>query len=57
MTEQSKPTPMCIYIPYINDTFTIPYIVNILEEKYKIGVIEHIEGVPKVNQKDGHGYF
>jgi hypothetical protein len=31
--------------------------VNVLEGKYKIGVIERIEGVPKVNQKDGHGYF
>ena len=58
MTEQqSKPMPTCIYIPYIQDTFTIPYIVSVLEEKYQIGVIEHIEGVPKVNQKDGHGYF
>lgn len=55
MTEQN--TPMIMYIPYIHDTFTIDYIVNVFEEKYKVGVIEHVEGVPKINQKDGHGYF
>lgn len=58
MTEQqNKTTPMIMYIPYINDSFTIKEIVDVFEVKYKIGVIEHIEGVPKVNQKDGHGYF
>ena len=59
MTEQNTPTPspMCIYIPYINDTIAITNIVYVFEEKYNIGVIDRIEGVPKVNQTNGHGYF
>ena len=57
MTEQNKSTPMIMYIPYIHNSFSIKEIVGVFQEIYKIGVIEHIEGVPKVNQKDGHGYF
>lgn len=58
MTEQQNQiTPMIMYIPYIKDSFTIKEIVDVFEGKYKIGVIDRIEGVPKVNQKDGHGYF
>ena len=46
-----------IFIPHIHDIISMNDVVNILEIRYKLGTVGHMECIPKVNQKDGHKYY
>lgn len=48
---------MSIYIPHVFADISKDMVREILEVRYKIGTIEKIECIPKVNEKDGHKYF
>ena len=48
--------PMSIYVPHVDASYTFEQIAHQFENVFELGVIERIEAVPKVNQKDGHAY-
>ena len=50
-------TPMSIYVPHIDASYTFEDIEYHFEHIFEIGVLDRIEAVPKVNQKDGHAYY
>jgi hypothetical protein len=45
-----------IYIPHVDISITKEEIVNILEIKHNLGIVEKIECIPKKNIHDGHDY-
>ena len=48
--------PMSIYVPHVDASYTFDQIAHQFENVFELGVIERIEAVPKVNQKDGHQF-
>jgi hypothetical protein len=48
--------PMSIYVPHVDASYTFDQIAHQFENVFELGLIERIEAVPKVNQKDGHAY-
>lgn len=46
-----------IYLPHVHIKNSKLFVRNILENKYKLGVISKIECIPKINQSDGHEYY
>ena len=46
-----------IYLPHVHDTDSKEFVIDVLENKFKLGVISKIECIPKINQTDGHEYY
>jgi hypothetical protein len=46
-----------IYLPHVHATDSKEFVLEVLENKFKLGVISKIECIPKINQTDGHEYY
>jgi hypothetical protein len=46
-----------IYLPHVLATDSEEFVLDILENKFNLGIISKIERIPKVNQIDGHEYY
>ena len=52
-----NPVPMSVFLPHVDTTmFSFEDIAHQFEQVFQIGVLDRIEAIPKVNQKDGHSY-
>jgi hypothetical protein len=52
-----NPAPMSVFLPHVDTTrFSFEDIAHQFENVFQIGVLDRIEAIPKVNQKDGHSY-
>ena len=52
-----KEVPMSVFLPHVDSTmFSFEDVAYQFEQVFQIGVLDRIEAVPKVNQKDGHSY-
>ena len=46
-----------IYLPHVHANIPLETVREVLETKFQIGTIGHMESIPKVNKKDGHLYY
>ena len=50
-------TVRSIYIPHVFSSITLAQVREVLETKFHVGTIHHMESIPKVNKTDGHLYY
>lgn len=57
ITMSSVSSNPSIYLPHVFSYITKEFILDVLQVKYKLGIISKIECIPKFNVVDGHEYF
>ena len=46
-----------IYIPHVFSSISLAHVREVLEVKFQLGTVQHMESIPKVNKTDGHSYY
>lgn len=55
--EAFAPNEVSIFVPHIDTKFSYKEIVEQMQDVFQLGLVDRIEALPKVNQKDGHPYL